>query len=190
MIEMDLAFAGLIEHPLDAWGLCSSCATSPRVGSRHVDMSDLMIGDGKGLMRRDRDVRRPVPHAPDQPARRSTRLTRTGRETAVTPYSDSTTIAAPARARADDELAADRIHGRHVASNAGEAGAESLQVIIEMRKIDERERRSDDRIRESRVGDPARGLDVGGGPPEMEERELTQLRCSASRTPQDACRHR
>ncbi len=76
-----------------------------------------------------------------------------------------------------DEVARHRVDFREAFRDARVIGTEPLQVVVEVREVNERKRgRAGAPHVQRRVGDPARRGDVGGRPPEMEQRERPKLR--------------
>ena len=82
-----------------------------------------------------------------QPASRSTRLMCTGRSTSDSPYSDSTMTRRPRSRQRVDQPAAHRVDRRaRLSRDARVAGAEALQVVVEVRQVDEQQRRRVPRV--------------------------------------------
>ena len=76
-----------------------------------------------------------------------------------------------------DQLTADRVDRAEVARELRVVGPEALQVVVEVREIDERERRLPRVVDVLRaVGDPARRRDVGARAPVVEQGKDPELR--------------
>ena len=125
----------------------------------------------------DRAVRRRPPRAPPaSPASRSARLMWIGRSTGVMPYSDRTTTRRPLRAPRRQDRRRPRRSRPAIAEPRDElVRTEALQVVVEMRQIDERQRRivlGHDQL--GGFGNPARRGDRGGRPPELKQRKRTE----------------
>ena len=92
------------------------------------------------------------------------------------PYSDSTTTSASVRRAASISSPQTSSTAATSRAMAGSRRPEALQVVVEVRQVDERQRRPllpEDAQRAAT--DPARRLDVGGRPPEAEQRKLAEL---------------
>ena len=76
-----------------------------------------------------------------------------------------------------DQLPANRVDRAEIARQLRIARAEPLEVVVEVRQVDERERRVPRVVEVQRaVGDPARRRDVGARTPVVEQREDAELR--------------
>ena len=65
----------------------------------------------------------------------------TGFETEAMPYSDRTMTRAPSRFRVGDQLAGDGVDLAQIVRDARMVGSKALEVVIEVRKVDEGQRR-------------------------------------------------
>ena len=93
------------------------------------------------------------------------------------PYSDSTTIRVPSRRAAAISSPQSASTARRSPRDRGMTGPEPLEVVVEMRQVDERERGPLGLVDVARaVGDPPARREVGRRAPEPEERELAQAR--------------
>ena len=143
-----------------------------------VDVRDLVIDDRKRRARaRVEDLESQLlphgnhshlsQHAVDVDRRRDAR---------TMPYSESTTVAyAPAFVELD-QLVDHGVYRPQIVSHARDDGSEFLQVVVQVREVDERQRRALlllDLLRGLR--DPAGGIDRRPRTPELEERERSEL---------------
>ena len=144
MIEADARLLGAVEHALDAGQRGDDAADFVNQRRfRHIDMRDLMIGSPRRLATARISSSSPPPsrRTRSSPAWRSARLMCTGVETGVMPYSDSTTTRAPSRAASAISSPATASISRRLPGDARIVRAQALQVVVEMRQIDERQRR-------------------------------------------------
>ena len=91
------------------------------------------------------------------------------------PYSERIDDRGPARFVERDEIRAHLVDLTDVGQRAGVAGADPLQVVVEMRQVDQRQRRIElvfDDLR--RLGNPPRRRDRGPRAPEVEQRKRAQ----------------
>jgi hypothetical protein len=103
--------------------------------------------------------------------------------TALMPYSESTTTTRAVLLGVLDQLTANRVDRAEVGGELRITGPEPLQVVVEMRQVDERERRLPRVVDVLRaVGDPARRGDVGARSPVVEQREVPSFALSSSRS--------
>ena len=90
-----------------------------------------------------------------------------------------------------DQLAADRVDRAHVRAMRGSVGPEALQVVVEVREVDQQQRRrmpSIDAIAASAIHAARR--DVGRRPQKLKNGKAPSSATSPSRDPPAACRCR
>ena len=164
------------QHAVDA--RCPSNTASPLADRRaaHVNVRHLMIRDGEARDAPQSSISQPSSSGTVRhPCCRKTRLICTGLYTAVIAYSDNTTHLVPGRSALPVITSPPPRHSRESACVRGSSWPEPLEVVIQMRQIDEQQRRTKSLQHfHRRIRDPPRTADVGPRPPEFEQRKDAQ----------------
>ena len=150
----------------------------------HVDVRDLVIRDGERRAGAGvEQLQAQLLATAINPCLRRTRLRCTGVVTSQSPYSDRTTTCTPRAFEEGDQIAAELVDLPDVVRGRRLRRADALQVVVEVRQVDQRQRRREllfDVLGALRRSSCVDSID-GPRSPEVEQRERAELSCSSSR---------